>query len=806
MTNNINIDELEELTLEGSSDAAYQLYQYYLSKYGDETNNEVKYWRSKAEELGYSFDTSASSVKNGKGSGPEKNNTNDKLSDYQNNKYESLTISVLREKCAQGDAFALLTLGNKMLKMNDYDNAYTNIKNAIHILEKESSNVEVRRVLYEQQNILGHLCEQKATKSTILEEKNQLLNEAFECYQNACELDVTEKDYSNLIRCYQNGIGCEVDERRVLDLAKNNVNKESSKSCYEYAMILKKRGEFPLETIEWLQNTLSASDINLEGSEYYRKSARYQLAKSNNPTNTGETLDLYEELNNLLDYCNNNERLAKLNDDMPELLDELLEGNAIDFSKISNRFEPIAWRTIKASNSKKYLIEHYGINGTEDLTSLDGNRVRAMISILDDEYVNQWLDLASNQGNTTASQIKEELERIKEEEKQKVKEEAEREENERIAVEQARTAKENVKKEKKARFKSYITKGIIALVLLVGAVGLYNAYKNRTITVDPFDYLTVESAGLNNGGRLEWKFNETSLENDLGRLIEDGSITFNANNNSNLKNGDEVTLECVISESVIDKSRLKMSRLSNNYTIEGLQDGTPVDVFENIEIAVIGNSGQGVLNITNNSDDEYLKTITYITNPKEGISNGDVVTIIAESDPDKDEVFLKYPKEVTMTYVVDGLAFVPKTIDEITAEAEAKFLERGDAIIRSNALQNNFRFYYYMAESGHISPKDYHIDSITIAASYYVVPRDSSDADFNNQYIVIYKIVGGEEDYETLVSYVTIRFQNIVIQDDIKQLEYIIHDHPARKTKEFSYNDFVIKYLDNCDITSREYE
>lgn len=138
-----------------------------------------------------------------------------------------------------------------------------------------------------------------------------------------------------------------------------------------------------------------------------------------------------------------------------------------------------------------------------------------------------------------------------------------------------------------------------------------------------------------------------------------------------LSNGDTITY----SFNLDDKKDKAFDKISLTYkeitaTVEGLEDVEVFNPFDDIEVSFSGVSGQATLNIK----DEIMNDIAYIPDKRNGLSEGDIVTI--KTDVTDLDAYVarngRIPDPLSMEYKVEGLDSYVLTKELLNSEVNLK--------------------------------------------------------------------------------------------------------------------------------------
>lgn len=238
------------------------------------------------------------------------------------------------------------------------------------------------------------------------------------------------------------------------------------------------------------------------------------------------------------------------------------------------------------------------------------------------------------------------------------------------------------------------------VVLIVGIVLISRIGSG----IDLNDYLVIEGvSGLNGHGVIAYDLDETGLRNAiLGKKADDSSedwelvileslekdleventldcITVTATPETDLSNGDVVTVRAIFKNDKGYKLKHHFKDAEQTFTVSGLAEGKTYDPFaeENVSVTFSGFSGSAVAALEVVSTEEVARCLSYELSQTEGLSNGDTVTATVSFDAQELEA-LGYvaPKTTEHAYTVSGLGEQLETADTITEDVIQKLCEQ----------------------------------------------------------------------------------------------------------------------------------
>ena len=325
---------------------------------------------------------------------------------------------------------------------------------------------------------------------------------------------------------------------------------------------------------------------------------------------------------------------------------------------------------------------------------------------------------------------------------------------------------------------------IAVIAVVVVAIVALVVVKNQKKKVNINDYISVEYNGYETAGTAYVDFDETGFSeavikaqgkklknvkslddldwSDLTDLMGSSnwdlidSITFDVKPDSDLSNGDVVTVTASWNEDYEKKAGVKILSKEQEFTVEGLEEVKEVDPFEDIEVTFSGTPPYVYPNWTNNSDDDYLRYLWFNFEDYDSLDVGDTVTLTVD---ESEENALANGYKFTQTskeYTVSGVdSYVTSAADISADNLDSMKNEATDALDAYFANNNS-----YIGNSG-----------FSYEGSYYLVAKNSDTwGDTNVLYLVFSTTVtSAESAFEPTVVYFPVKYTNIMALSDGSQ-------------------------------------
>ena len=325
---------------------------------------------------------------------------------------------------------------------------------------------------------------------------------------------------------------------------------------------------------------------------------------------------------------------------------------------------------------------------------------------------------------------------------------------------------------------------IAVIAVIVVAIVALVVVKNQKKKVNINDYISVEYNGYETAGTAYVDFDETGFSeavikaqgkklknvkslddldwSDLTDLMGSSnwdlidSITFDVKPDSDLSNGDVVTVTASWNEDYEKKAGVKILSKEQEFTVEGLEEVKEVDPFEDIEVTFSGTPPYVYPNWTNNSDDDYLRYLWFNFEDYDSLDVGDTVTLTVD---ESEENALANGYKFTQTskeYIVSGVDSYVTSAADISADNLDSMKNEATDVLDAYFANNNS----YIGNSG-----------FSYEGSYYLVAKNSDTwGDTNVLYLVFSTTVTSAENaFEPTVVYFPVKYTNIMALSDGSQ-------------------------------------
>lgn len=206
---------------------------------------------------------------------------------------------------------------------------------------------------------------------------------------------------------------------------------------------------------------------------------------------------------------------------------------------------------------------------------------------------------------------------------------------------------------------------VLLVIIIVSATILLKPGINLTSE----DVVKVEFNGGDGRGNARYNVDYDELEElgkkVLGKKPSDkksllwfgfmASISYDIDPDSDLTNGDKVTLSVSWDEKSAKQLGIRVKGKDRKITVADLEKAAEVDVFKSLEVTFEGYNGNGTVDINDMSTDNFHYNVYFEADKDEGLSNGDKIKITANVSDSILDDYNYILKETEKEYTVAGL-------------------------------------------------------------------------------------------------------------------------------------------------------
>ena len=461
-----------------------------------------------------------------------------------------------------------------------------------------------------------------------------------------------------------------------------------------------------------------------------------------------------------------------------------------------------AWKE-DSDASDAFLARYYSGSGKDsEIAALNEEQTRRLLELYcgDPEAMEdtRWLKKAAGLGNPYAKKLYAEMENKETPQKPEQKQSAPKE-------------KQPKKKKKKSGWVL-----VLALILMAAVLGggyAYYRYTTDTVTIDPIPYISYQVSGRDGSGTASASIDAPKMSADSRRIVDGEVISLVISKNEGLSNGDVVTLEVVVNAENAERNHVAFSRTSMEFTVNGLEELEKVDVFDEIEVSFSGENGKGTARVVSTSNDPFLSRVTYVCEPSENLSIGDVIMVRAVITPEMEKEFGKTAEQEEKDATVVSLSRYPVTVEDFSDAAYGQLCDKAAESLRSAVFSDSVRYSEAADPGGKDSLSGMRAVNVWPKAVYVISPQTSSErsAQFRNRIILIMHVEASDSGAALREFYCPVIFQNVLINDEeVLSLEdqsvsSEVWLHGGKKLEEV-YEDIVSGYRTNFTVMGKTIE
>ncbi len=282
----------------------------------------------------------------------------------------------------------------------------------------------------------------------------------------------------------------------------------------------------------------------------------------------------------------------------------------------------------------------------------------------------------------------------------------------------------------------------------------YDGYGTAYARLDSdFIYNTYkESKGVRAFDEDKWEEYYKELEN-LENCIE--SIELELNKESEIENGDKLTVKISYDNKLAKKCGLKFTGNKVSLNVKDLEKILEIDPFKNLEVTFTGTAPFGTVEYNYTGDSTYINTYSFTVDKRDNLRNGDkiVISIAMEDAQTIRNGFVLEEKE--KEYKVSGLGSYVESYSDI----KGKYLdtlksEAQDVIMATVAT------YIDTCKLGELSYCGYVFNA-------QKPETQMTSANYNNLYIIYGgMLTDSANSFEDCYVYFPVRFSNVGVADD----------------------------------------
>lgn len=212
----------------------------------------------------------------------------------------------------------------------------------------------------------------------------------------------------------------------------------------------------------------------------------------------------------------------------------------------------------------------------------------------------------------------------------------------------------------------------------------------KSINLQDYCYILVD--GYNEHAKASWQCDYERLAKDTMKsksvvdelynvsLVQSGIIG-NLDKSSDISNGDTITLNIEISTELSKKINVNFKGKSIQYKVDNLSLLQELDIYKDIEVIVTGISPKAEIQMKNNSNDEFIKSLRYIASQEMGLKNGDVITIQSNLTQEEANLSGYYLTATEMSYEISGLSEYISDVSQVKGDLQTEIMSHAQDMV-----------------------------------------------------------------------------------------------------------------------------
>ena len=332
---------------------------------------------------------------------------------------------------------------------------------------------------------------------------------------------------------------------------------------------------------------------------------------------------------------------------------------------------------------------------------------------------------------------------------------------------------------------------VAAGAIILAAVAVFIiVFAVRSGKINPEKYITIRYSGAEgyaaaecvvDSEKLYEKLAEKEKDSDkLSRYRKFADSVYAEVDKEDIANGDKLSVNVYYDEQAAKEAGAVLLKNRYNIKAQGIEKGTEIDLFSQVEVTFAGISPKAFVIVTNKWEEEYLSTLSFTVDRSENIAKGDTVTIQCEAD--KAELgrhgYLADETEIPVT--ADGLSVYAENKDQLEESVMSVIQKEVFDTIVSQTEDNTFRMLYRASGNDEFLRND-NVESaadLELMDIYFLKRRNGADAVKDNYvYYVCSANISNSETWETV--YFVFEYSDGYVTSDGKY--DIIHDNNDKR-------------------------
>ena len=310
--------------------------------------------------------------------------------------------------------------------------------------------------------------------------------------------------------------------------------------------------------------------------------------------------------------------------------------------------------------------------------------------------------------------------------------------------------------------------GVIAVIVVALFI--------RSQKFDVWDYVTISYEGANGYAGPEFTLNKDKLYKELMGKSTDSDKSYNVKmliasidittEAEDVSNGDKYKVTIDFDKKYEDAVGISMGSGSRKIKASGIQKGTAISLFDNIDVMFAGISPEATVNISNNWEDEYLSGLTFTADKTTGIKFGDSVNVTCNATYEDIARHGYLAEKMEQSYDADKLPSFATNVSQVDSKVIEQVKKEVLETIASETSVNTFHMLYKATKDVSFL---YHVNNETCTDSkvtgVYFLSGNGKQTDANNYiYVFASAVISDSEDSRTV--YFAFSYSNTYLNVD----------------------------------------
>lgn len=310
--------------------------------------------------------------------------------------------------------------------------------------------------------------------------------------------------------------------------------------------------------------------------------------------------------------------------------------------------------------------------------------------------------------------------------------------------------------------------GVIAVIVVALFIRLQK--------FDVWDYITISYEGANGYASPDFTLNKDKLYKELMGKSTDSDKSYNVKmliasieittEAEDVSNGDKYKVTIDFDKKYEDAVGISMGSGSRKIKAAGIQKGTAISLFDNVDVMFAGISPEATVNISNNWENEYLSGLTFTADKTEGIKFGDTVNVTCNATYEDIARHGYLAEKLEQSYDADKLPSFATNVSQVDSKVIEQVKKEVLETIASETSVNTFHMLYKATKDVSFL---YHVNNETCMDSkvtgVYFLSGNGQQTDANNYiYVFASAVISDSEDSRTV--YFAFSYSNTYLNVD----------------------------------------